>query len=148
LICISLITKDFEHFFRCFSAIWDSSVVNSVFSSISYFLIGLFGFLVVGFLSSLCILNINPLLDVRLGNEDFSKSVGRWFVLLTMSFALWKLFSFMRSIYQFLILKHETLEYCLGNFPLCQWVQGFFPLFLLLDWLCLILCWGSWSSGT
>jgi hypothetical protein len=29
LICISLITKDFEHFFRCFSAIRDSSVVNS-----------------------------------------------------------------------------------------------------------------------
>jgi hypothetical protein len=34
LICISLITKDFEHFFSCFSAIWDSSVVNSLFSSI------------------------------------------------------------------------------------------------------------------
>ena len=30
LICISLITKDFEHFFKCFSAIQDSSVVNSV----------------------------------------------------------------------------------------------------------------------
>ena len=29
LICISLITKDFEHFFRCFFAIQDSSVVNS-----------------------------------------------------------------------------------------------------------------------
>jgi hypothetical protein len=29
LICISLITKDFEHFFRCFSAIRDSSIVNS-----------------------------------------------------------------------------------------------------------------------
>jgi hypothetical protein len=27
LICISLITEDFEHFFRCFSAILDSSVV-------------------------------------------------------------------------------------------------------------------------
>jgi hypothetical protein len=44
LICISLITKDFEHFFRWFSAIWDSSVVNSRFSSIPHFLIGLFGF--------------------------------------------------------------------------------------------------------
>ena len=29
LICIPLITKDFEHFFRCFSVIRDSSVVNS-----------------------------------------------------------------------------------------------------------------------
>lgn len=44
LICISLITKDFKHFLRCFSAIPDSSVVNSQFSSMSHFLIGLFGF--------------------------------------------------------------------------------------------------------
>ena len=36
LICISLITRDFEHFFRCYSAIQDSSVVNSQFSSILY----------------------------------------------------------------------------------------------------------------
>jgi hypothetical protein len=31
-ICISLITKDFEHFYKYFSAIRDSSVVNSLFS--------------------------------------------------------------------------------------------------------------------
>jgi hypothetical protein len=37
LICISLITKDFEHFCRCFSAIQDSSVVNSQFISIPHF---------------------------------------------------------------------------------------------------------------
>jgi hypothetical protein len=30
LICISLMTKDFEHFFRCFSAIRDSSVMNKL----------------------------------------------------------------------------------------------------------------------
>jgi hypothetical protein len=61
LICISLITKDFEHFFRCFSGIRDSSVVNSRFSSISHFLIGLFGSLVTNFLSSLYILDVSPL---------------------------------------------------------------------------------------
>jgi hypothetical protein len=44
LICISLITVDFEYFFRWFSAIWDSSIVNSLLISISHFLIGLFGF--------------------------------------------------------------------------------------------------------
>ena len=66
LICISLITKDFEHFFRCFSAIQDSSVVNFWFSSIPHFLIGLFGFLVINFLSSLYILDISPLSDVGL----------------------------------------------------------------------------------
>jgi hypothetical protein len=37
LICISMITKDFRHFFRCFSAIRDSSFVNSHFSSIPHF---------------------------------------------------------------------------------------------------------------
>jgi hypothetical protein len=30
LICISLMTMDVEHFFRCFSATWYSSVENSV----------------------------------------------------------------------------------------------------------------------
>ena len=39
LICVDLhlITKDFEHFFRCFSAIQDSIVVKSQFSSIPHF---------------------------------------------------------------------------------------------------------------
>jgi hypothetical protein len=60
LICISLITKDFEHFFKCFSAIQDSSAVNSLFTSISlFFLIWLIDFLVFSFFSSLYILDIN-----------------------------------------------------------------------------------------
>jgi hypothetical protein len=37
LICISVMTKDVEHFFRCFSAIWYSSVVNSLFRSVPHF---------------------------------------------------------------------------------------------------------------
>jgi hypothetical protein len=37
LICISLMSKDAEHFFKCFSAIQDSSVENSLFSSVSIF---------------------------------------------------------------------------------------------------------------
>jgi hypothetical protein len=49
LICISLITKDFEYFFKCFSAIWDSSVVNSALFYTPFFLIGLLGFLMVSF---------------------------------------------------------------------------------------------------
>ena len=52
LICISMITKDVEHFFRCLSAIWDLSAMNSQFSSMPHF-IGLFGFWVVSFVSSL-----------------------------------------------------------------------------------------------
>jgi hypothetical protein len=40
LICICLMTKDTEHFFRCFSVIWYSSVENLLFSSVPHFLIG------------------------------------------------------------------------------------------------------------
>jgi hypothetical protein len=45
LICISLMIKDAEHFFRCFSAIQYSSGENSLFSSEPHFLMRLFDFL-------------------------------------------------------------------------------------------------------
>jgi hypothetical protein len=53
-------TKDVEHFFRGFSPIQYSSVENSLNSSMSHFLIGLFGSLESNFLSSLYILDISP----------------------------------------------------------------------------------------
>jgi hypothetical protein len=81
LICISLITKYVIHFFKCFSAIQDSSVVNSLFSSVPHFLIHLFGFLKSNLLSSSYILNISLLLDIRLV-KIFSQSVGCCFVIL------------------------------------------------------------------
>jgi hypothetical protein len=37
LVCISLITKEAEHFFKCFSTIQDSLVENSLFSSVLHF---------------------------------------------------------------------------------------------------------------
>ena len=89
-------TKNFEHFFKCFLVNWDSSVDKSLFSNIPCFLIGLFGLLVSNFLSSLNTLDIRPLLDVEL-MEILSQSVAAHFVLLRVSFVLQKLFSFLRS---------------------------------------------------
>jgi hypothetical protein len=93
LIYISLMIKDVEHFFRCFSAIWYSSVENSLFSSEPHFLKGLFEFLESSFLSSLYILDISALSDLGLV-KILSQSVGDIFVLLTVSFALQKLCNF------------------------------------------------------
>jgi hypothetical protein len=66
LICISVMIKDVEHFFRYFSAIRYSSVENSLFSSVSHFLMGLFDFLESSFMKSLYILDISPPSDLGL----------------------------------------------------------------------------------
>ena len=75
------------------------------------------------FLSSSYILDISPLSDIGLV-MILSQSVGCHFVLLIMSFALQKLFSFRGSIYKLLILVPELLVFCLGNCLLYQCVQG------------------------
>ena len=98
LIFISLIAKDVQHFLNCLSGFLISSIENSFFSSVSQFLIGLFGVLVTSFLSSLYILGISPLSDVGLV-RIFSQSVKCHLVLSTVSFALQKLLSLRRSIY-------------------------------------------------
>jgi hypothetical protein len=49
--CIFLMIKDAEYFFRCFSDIRYSSGENSLFSSGPHFLMGLFDFLKITFLS-------------------------------------------------------------------------------------------------
>jgi hypothetical protein len=77
--------RDGEHFFMCFLAIWISSFRKVLFSSFAYFFIGSLILKEFTFLSSMYILVISPLSDIKPVNIFFY-SVGGLFSLETISF--------------------------------------------------------------
>jgi hypothetical protein len=103
---------------------------------------GLYDFLEFTFLSSLYILDINPLCDLGLV-KILSQSLGGLFVLLRVSFDLQKLCNFMRSQFSILDPIAQAIAVLFRNFPPVPISLRLFPTFSSISFTVSGFMWSS-----